>query len=261
MSTMACAPRASAAGGWVRAIAYAGLALAVVALLLLAAGPLGWRIGWWNYRLAFRTLMPDAFYCGIAALAVSALALAAIASRGGVVRRGLTPAILGLLIGGVAAYFPWQASESRGTAPMHDITTDAANPPSFAFAAAARAAEQGAGADYPGAETMAMQQKFYPGIEPAMLGMPQAAAFDRVLAVVTAKGWTIVKADPAAGIIEAQDNSFWFGFTDDIAIRIAPTEEGSRVDIRSGARQGRGDLGVNAARVRGFLAGINEGAR
>jgi uncharacterized protein (DUF1499 family) len=256
--SMALTLRASAASGWIRATAYAGLLLAVVALLLLAAGPLGWRMGWWNYRLAFRTLMPDAFYCGAAAIGVSAVALAISVSLRRFARRGLVPAALGLIIGVVAVYFPWHASESRGAAPMHDITTDAANPPSFAFAAAARAAERGAGADYPGPETMAMQQKFYPGIEPAMVAMPPPQAFDRVLAVARAKGWTIANADPATGVIEACERSFWFGFTDDIAIRVTPAENGSRVDVRSGARQGRGDLGVNAARVRGFLAALKE---
>jgi len=251
--TTATAPRSAAGGGLGRIIGVFGLVLAVAALLLLAAGPLGWRAGWWSFRLAFTALMPYAFYCGVAALAVSALALVLGFRR----RRGVLPAAIGLVIGAVAAYFPWHAGEMRGVyPPMHDITTDAADPPSFEFAAAMRAAEQGAPVAYPGADTAAMQQKFYPGIEPAVLDMPPAQAFERALAVVKAKGWTIVKADPAAGIIDAYDRSLWFGFTDDVAIRVAASAGGSRVDIRSGSRQGRGDFGVNAARVRGLLAAL-----
>ena len=67
---------------------------------------------------------------------------------------------------------------------------------------------------------------------------------------------SIVKADPQAGVIDAYDKSFWFGFADDVAIRVTATDNGSRVDIRSGSRQGRGDFGVNAARVRGFLTAL-----
>ena len=47
-------------------------ALAAIAVVLLALGPIGWRAGWWHFRFAFQTLMPWAAYCGIAALAVSA---------------------------------------------------------------------------------------------------------------------------------------------------------------------------------------------
>lgn len=251
--TTATAPASAARTGLSRTIAILGLVLALAAVLLLAAGPLGWRIGWWSFRIAFTTLMPYAFYCGIGALAVSALALV-LGLRS---RRGLVPALLGLALGAVAAYFPWHASEMRGVyPPMHDITTDADNPPSFDFAAAMRAAEQGAPVAYPGAETAAMQQKFYPGIAPAVLDLPPAQAFERALAAARAKGWTIVKSDPAAGTIDAYDRSLWFGFTDDIAIRVTASGAESRVDIRSGSRQGRGDFGVNAARVRGFLAAL-----
>ena len=249
------APGARSESGLLRGAAILGLGLALTGLLLLAAGPIGWRAGWWGYQIAFTRLMLYAFGSGIAAMAVSAFVL--LASRGRVARRRLIVAALGLIIGGVAAYFPWRASETRGaTAPMHDITTDFADPPSFEFAAARRAAEHGSPATYPGGDTAALQRKFYPGIEPAILDSPPAQAFDRIMAVVKAKGWTIVKTDPATGIIEAYDRSFWFGFTDDIAIRVTPSDDGSRVDIRSGARQGRGDYGVNAARVRGFLAAL-----
>lgn len=254
--TAEAAPRRVARVSGTRFLGYAGFVLALAALLLLAAGPVGWRAGWWSYQIAFTTLMPDAFYAGVAAIAVSALAL--IAAVVGRTRRGAVAAALGLMIGGVTVYFPWQASESSGVYPrMHDITTDFANPPSFEFAAAARTAEHGSSTAYPGPDVAALQQKFYPGIEPAMLDMPAAQAFARVLTVVNAKGWTIVEADPSRGVINAYDRSFWFGFVDDIAIRITATEDDdSRVDIRSGARQGRGDRGVNAARVRAFLAAL-----
>jgi uncharacterized protein (DUF1499 family) len=105
-----------------------------------------------------------------------------------------------------------------------------------------------------------LQQKYYPGLKPALLDMTSTQAFELALDVAKAKGWTIVKFDPAVGIIEAYDRSFWFGFTDDIAIRVTPSGKESRVDIRSHARQGRGDFGVNAARVRDFLAALTQKA-
>ena len=51
------------------------LALAVIAVVLLAVGPIGWRAGWWHFRFAFLNLMPWAAYFGMTALVVSALTL------------------------------------------------------------------------------------------------------------------------------------------------------------------------------------------
>jgi len=253
--TAAPTPRVDVTGtDWLRVTAIAGLVLAVAALLLLAAGPVGWRAGWWGYRVALATLMPYAFFTGVVAMAISGIAL--ITALGRTAWHIIVVAACGVIIGGVAAYFPWHLYQMRGTSPpFHDITTDAENPPSFAFAAAMRAAENGAGVAYPG-NAAALQAKYDPDIVPALLDLPPDQAFDRALAVVTAKRWTIVSADAKTGIIDAYDKSFWFGFTDDIAIRVTPDGEGSRVDIRSGSRQGRGDFGVNAARVRGFLTAI-----
>ncbi len=54
-------------------------------------------------------------------------------------------------------------------------------------------------------------------------------------------------------MIEATDTTLWFGFKDDVAIRIRPDGSGSRIDVRSVSRVGRSDLGANARRIRAFL--------
>ena len=59
---------------------------------------------------------------------------------------------------------------------------------------------------------------------------------------------------PADGRLEAIVTSPWFGFRDDIVVRIRPQGTGSRVDIRSKSRIGDADLGGNVDRVRAFLA-------
>src|SRR5712691_1058129 len=113
--TVASTPTWRNATGLARCAALLGFALAIVALVMLAAGPIGWRAGWWHYRIGLQTLMPYAFYVGLAAAAVSALALiftARSAARGAIVL-----AVLGLLIGGTAAYFPWHWNSQRGLYP------------------------------------------------------------------------------------------------------------------------------------------------
>lgn len=257
-------PGAASAGNRVaRVTLILSLVLAAAAAVLLVAGPLGWRAGLLHYRVGFFTLLPWAFYVGLAALALAVfgLALAVLGLALGNLRparRDVGAAALALALAGVAVYFPWRASEMRGSYPrINDITTDTQNPPPLTASIAARAAEAGASsAAYGGPGVAAEQIKGYPDIAPVILPLPPAAAFARVLATAKAMGWTIESADPVAGRIEGYDRSRWFGFTDDIAIRVAAEEGGSRVDIRSASRQGRSDLGVNARRIRAFLAAL-----
>jgi uncharacterized protein (DUF1499 family) len=88
---------------------------------------------------------------------------------------------------------------------------------------------------------------------PITLPVPPRQAFAKAVAAAEAMGWEVVGRDPAAGTIEAVDTTKWFGFKDDIAIRVTPTPEGgSRIDIRSKSRVGRGDVGTNARRIRAY---------
>jgi len=226
-------------------------ALAVVALLLLAAAPVGWRAGWWHYRVSLLTLLPYAAYCGIAASAFGALTLVAGRSRLGT----RVAIVLGLAV----FYGPWTFSQKRQSVPpIHDITTDFADPPAYKAVMPARQAENANTTTYD-AKIAEQQRQAYPAVQPATLPVPAADAFKRALAVAQSQGWTIVRSDPSAGEIEASQSSFWFGFTDDVSIRVRPDGSGSRVDMRSLARQGRSDFGVNAARIERFMTALKAG--
>ena len=103
---------------------------------------------------------------------------------------------------------------------------------------------------YAGAETAALQKRGYPDLAPLSLALVPDKAFPIALATAKKMSWTIVEADPTTRRIEASEHSFWMGFTDDIVVRVAETDTGSRIDVRSASRHGRSDLGVNAARIR-----------
>ena len=232
---------------------------AAAAVVLLALGPIGWRAGWWHFRFAFQTLMPWAAYCGIAALTVSALAL--LLGRSRIEWRGGAVAIAAFVVGLLIAYVPWHYDRLRQTVPpIHDITTDPDNPPAFTAVSAARTADGGNPVTYEGAKIAEQQRQAYPDIAPLDLVLPLEAAFNRALDAAQRMGWTIVAADDTASRIEASDRSRWFGFTDDIVIRITPGGSGSRVDVRSSSRLGRSDFGVNAARVRAYLGSLRAAA-
>ncbi len=152
--------------------------------------------------------------------------------------------------------FPVAALVSgRGAPPIHDITTDPGNPPAFIAAVALNTPGR---TDYDAA-VAERQQAAYPNLGPARLPLAPAVAFERALTVVREMGWELLAADVDARRIEATDRSFWFGFADDIVVRITPDgDTGSRVDVRSLSRVGVGDLGANARRVRAFVAALSD---
>jgi uncharacterized protein (DUF1499 family) len=236
------------------------VALAALSLLLLALAPLGWRLGLWNYRTSFTYLMASSAYVAIAGVCVAAVTL--IFLRASVGRRGTWQAVAALVVSAVLVYVPWQWTRlAARVPPIDDITTDTVNPPRFAAVLPARQAEDGNSTVYGGAKLASVQKAAYPDIAPAILPMAPDQAFHRALDTATAmSGWTIVATDPERRIIEASQSSFWFGFTDDIVIRVEPDGSGSRVDMRSESRHGRGDFGVNAARIRKYMAALKDSA-
>lgn len=224
-----------------------GLA-ALAALTALAAG-LGHRFGLWDYAFGF-ALLRGAAWAGLAG-ALGCLAAAAWAVREHALG-ALLGALLGLAAGGAAFGVPWaMIQRAQAAPPIHDITTDTSDPPQFVALAAVRRASPN-GIAYGGAAVAAAQRRAYPDILPLALGAHPPAAFDRCLEAARGLGWKIAAANPAALRIEATATTPFFGFKDDIVIRITPLEAASRVDIRSASREGPGDLGTNARRIRAF---------
>ena len=100
----------------------------------------------------------------------------------------------------------------------------------------------------------AQQQKGYPDIKSLIVTTPPAETVQRAIDAARASGWEIVASDAPAGRIEATDTTRWFGFKDDIVVRVRPEGPGSRIDVRSVSRVGKSDVGANAKRVREFLS-------
>jgi uncharacterized protein (DUF1499 family) len=246
------------AGGGSRRIAGAGFGLAVIAVVMLALAPIGWRAGWWHYRTSFSVLLEYGAYVGAAAALVSVVGLGFALAAGH--RRSLVLALVGLIAGATVAYVPWSFSQAGQRVPrIHDITTDIDNPPVFAAVMKAREAEKANSVAYEGEAVSKLQKQAYPDIAPVLTALPPPQAFERALATAQGLGWTIVASVPAEGRIEASQTSFWFGFTDDVVVRVQARSDGqpgSRVDLRSVSRNGRNDFGVNANRIRGFTAAL-----
>ncbi|MFB3106560.1 MAG: DUF1499 domain-containing protein [Pseudomonadales bacterium] len=69
-------------------------------------------------------------------------------------------------------------------------------------------------------------------------------------------GLELVNEARLQGMIEATATTFWFGFKDDMVVRIRPSGAGSVIDVRSVSRVGMSDLGANARRIGEFLEGF-----
>jgi len=232
-------------------VARVPLILALVSAAVLVASGYGARFGIWDDRLGFQ-LVRWSLYGG---LATAALALAALSIPR--FRAGHIPALAAALVLGVGvAYFPWHWSETARAVPaINDITTDTENPPAFVAVIPLRA-DAPVPAAYPGSEVAAKQRSAYPDIRPLELALPPPSAFARALDAAKSAGWKIEAADAASGRIEATATTPWFGFRDDVVIRVTPMTAGSRIDVRSVSRVGKSDLGANANRVRAYLAKV-----
>lgn len=184
-------------------------------------------------------------------------------------------ALVGILIGVLAAYVPTTAQGSYP--PIHDVTTDIDNPPAFVDALPLREAHPFKNRDgktnpaeyirdYPrpgGNGTLnvpELQKSAFPDIQPVKLELPPAEAFKKALTTVEALKWKVISSKPEEGRIEAFDKTAWFGFTDDVVIRVQADGAGSRIDIRSVSRIGFGDVGKNAKRIRSYVKKLT-GAR
>ena len=238
-----------------RLVAGLGLALAVLAPLTLALSAVGSRWDWWDFRTGF-VLFRWALYGGLAAAVVclTGLVLALLARAG-------RPALLSLaalaLLAAVAVVPVTHLRGAGRVPPIHDITTDLEDPPRLVAVLPRR---QGAPnpAEHAGPALAAQQRAGYPDLGPARFGAPPDRVFARAVEVARGLGWEIVAAVPAEGRLEATDRTRWFGFRDDVVVRVRPDGAGSRVDVRSVSRVGRSDLGTNARRIRAFGKALRE---
>jgi uncharacterized protein (DUF1499 family) len=229
------------------------LIIAALAALLLVISGVGVRADLWSFRTGF-VLLRWAAMIGLAAALFAVLALVI-----GHTRRGnLGKLLIALLIGLVVAYVPWSwQRRARSVPPIHDITTDTERPPAFVAVLPLRANASNP-AEYGGSGIAIQQYEAYPDIKPLIVRAPPTQAFHMAHAAARDMDWEIVAADSTAGRLEATATTRWFGFKDDVVVRVEPVGEGSRIDVRSVSRVGRSDAGTNAARIRAYMARLRE---
>ena len=222
--------------------------VALIGLALPMIGVLGIQIGALAPMTGFSLFGAGSLLGGLGALALGAIAL--FVTRGGDDPEGHRRAWMGavggaVLLGGVGL----AGSSGAGLPPINDITTNLEDPPAFASDPAARGRDM----TYP-TDWKPLVAAAYPDLQPLRSPDSPERASARALAASEALGWEVTSQDPAAGTLEASDRTAIFQFVDDVVIRVRPADGGVVVDLRSKSRDGQGDLGANADRIRAFVA-------
>lgn len=245
--------------GWVQLLA-AWVSLLVP--LYFAVAALGSRFGLWSWQFGFGVLTRDIgmkLLLVLLVVAIISLILALFLKP----RKGLFISVIALAIPLAGMGHAASVVKKAKALPfIHDITTDTQDVPEFSETLIALREAQGGtnaltyiGKKVGDTETLVSvaQVKAYPDIRPLIREENPAVLFDKALAATKAMGWKVVSEDKSAGRIEATDTTFWFGFKDDVVIRIRAAEAGGSVlDMRSISRVGGSDLGANAERIRRF---------
>ena len=228
------------------------LVLLIAGAATVAAGPLGYRTG----------ILPLLPALGLVAVGLPATmwmfakgVLWFLRRRGSEQQQNLAAVVLALAAGVVAVPMA-TLLPAVGAPVIHDITTDTEDPPLFDAIVAIRG-DTSNPLEYRGPELAATQRAAYPDIQPLVVGRPSDEVLDMSRAVAEELGWEIVTVDPDRGLMEATATTYWFGFKDDVAVRLRQVGgDATLVDVRSISRVGGGDMGANAARIRRFLEAL-----
>ena len=245
-------------------IATVGLAMVLIGVAIAAlAGPAS-QWGFWDFRLGFIIVRWAVYGTAVGgALCLVSVLMAVAVHKTAFVRKSAA-ALAGLVIAVTGVSVPYILTKP-GNPPIHDITTDMDDPPLFVAVLPLRAQTKATNTAAYQREWRRpdrvinvpdLQKQAFPDIQPVVLEMPPSEAFAKAASAVRTMKWAIVDENPEAGRIEAFDRTAWFGFIDDVVIRIRPEGSGSRVDVRSVSRVGGGDRGLNAKRIRAYLRAL-----
>ncbi|MBA2770943.1 MAG: DUF1499 domain-containing protein [Sphingomonas sp.] len=256
--------------------------LALLVSLLIpvyfAVAALGAKFGFWDWRFGLGTLMVEwgpRILIGSLVLGAVAL-LAALTSRP---RRGAAVAVLALVIPAVGLAYGYHIrSSSADIPPIHDVSTNAEDPPQYSPRVMRMRTATGANPVHPpttplgsieayqsprfadqSSRTVAeLGREAYPELRTLAVRADRPRLFDVLLEEARKRGWKIHTSDPAGGFFEATAETFWFGFKDDVAVQVQPARVPGTllVDARSTSRVGLGDMGTNAARLTDYLQAV-----
>lgn len=223
--------------------------LALTAALCVAGGPLIAHLEWVS---PFRGFLM--FLLGL--LLVGASFGAAVVS--GILNRGRFDSAVLLSSMAIVLVIVALLISTRQYPRINDITTDLEHPPRF-VQAGTLPANLGRDLSYPRAIFAPQQARHYPHLGPLRAAVSPEVTFAHVVRVArTMPAWEITRLDPTAYALEGVATTRVFRFQDDFVIEVRADDSRSLVHMRSKSRDGRGDLGANAARIEKFFEALGK---
>lgn len=250
---------------WTRRLTKAALVLAFGGLAAALIASVGSGQGLWSFREGFAVLR-WAFYAAAAGGVLAILAIV-LGRRSGVRTAGLNLLAIAVALA-FGGYLARQVSIASSVPAIHDVATDLNDLPQFAtlklrddYLEKVPDNDDPRLAALPPLERWkAIHRQSYADVRTIRVPGSVAQVTQRAQALARERGWNVARVDANVGIVEATATTLFFRFKDDVVVRVRPDPagQGSIVDMRSISRVGGSDVGVNAGRIRAFLADLRE---
>ena len=248
---------------WGRRLAWVALALSGGGLAAALVAAAGTGTGAWSFRIGL-TILTYAFYAAIGGGLLAIILF--VSARIRKVPAGRLNLLAFVIAVGFGASLMSHIATARQVPAIHDVTTDLADVPQFqTLSVRADNLENipdggpALAALDPESRWKAIHRQGYGDLRGRRLPLSVADTVKRAEALARTRGWDVARVDASAGVVEATDTTFFFRFKDDVVVRVRPDPVkpgGSIVDMRSISRVGGSDIGVNAQRIRAFLADL-----
>lgn len=246
---------------WTGLVTKAAVVLGVGAVLCALVAAIGAATGLWGFRAGLTSLR-YLFFAAAAGAVLGLIGLIMARRRAKLMLANLLALVVAL---GFVLYLGNLVRIAKSVPAIHDVATNLDDVPQFTRLSVRadnleNIPDEGRAelkAMAPEARWKAVHRAHYGDLRTVRLGTPPDETVRRVAALARERGWDLASVDEKAGTVEATETSLFFRFKDDIVVRVRPAPGGgSLVDMRSISRVGASDVGMNAKRVRSFLADL-----
>lgn len=244
---------------WARLVTRAALLLGVGSVAAALVAAIGSATELWTFRAGLGALR-YLFFAAAAGAALGLIGLVMARRRARLMLANLVALVVAL---GFVLYLGNLVRIARSVPAIHDVATNLDDVPQFTrLKVRADNLENIPDEGKPELKALAPEERWkaihrahYGDIRTLRLPAPPDQVARRAAALARERGWEVALA--AEDRVEATATSTFFRFKDDVVVRIRPAPGGgSLVDMRSISRVGGSDVGMNAKRVRAFLADL-----